>query len=504
VAYVDSPHLKNHVVQMMNTIQKFISFDKNSEMAVYLQIANAIINSIRRGWLRKGLKLPASRELAIELKVHRKTIIASYEELLSQGWIEMKSRKGTFVAERLPDVKPSKIVLEEKLENYPSTTFFKIDEGRIILFPTRNFQNSKNLIINDGFPDVRLAPMELLMRELRTIAKGSSSRKYLMYGNPSGSPDLLEVLSASLNDSRGLTITERNIIITSGAQMGIYLAANLILKRGDHVIVGEPSYFAANLTFQQAGATLNRVPVDNDGMDMNVVERLCKTKKIRLVYVIPHHHHPTTVTLSPNRRIKLLELARKYKFAIIEDDYDFDFHYTSNPILPMASLDHHGSIIYIGTLSKTIAPAVRLGFMVAPENFIKSASSLRRGIDRQGDSLLETAVAELYKNGTMARHIKKLVKIYHERRDYFCELLRDELRHKITFKVPDGGMSVWVNFNKTDLKKLSSEVAKQGLLLSDGSAHNTDGKNYNSTRLGFASLNFKEQESAIRILRSCM
>jgi GntR family transcriptional regulator / MocR family aminotransferase len=485
---------------MINTLQTLISIDKKSEMAVYLQIANAIINNIRRGRLRRGLKLPGSRELAAELKVHRKTMVAAYDELLAQGWIEMKPRKGTFVVEHLPEVKPSRITPLETLGHYPGKTLFRIDEERVISFPTTNFQDTKKIVINDGFPDIRFAPIELLMRELRTMAKRTSSKKYLMYGNPGGSPYLLETLSAHLSDSRGLSITEKNVMITNGAQMGIYLAANLLLQNGDHVIIGEPGYFAANLTFQQAGAILNRVPVDDLGIDVNAVEAMCKKKKIRLVYVIPHHHHPTTVTLSPDRRMKLLELAGQYKFAIIEDDYDFDFHYTSNPILPMASLDHHGNIVYIGTLSKTIAPAIRIGFMIAPENFIKAAANLRRGMDRQGDSLMEVAIAELYKNGTIGRHIKKVVKIYHERRDHFCHLLKDTFGNQITFKIPDGGMSVWVNFNKIDLKKLSAKANEKGVIINDGRLYNTHQTDYNAARLGFASLDLKEQEQAISIL----
>jgi GntR family transcriptional regulator / MocR family aminotransferase len=481
---------------MSNALKDFISIDKKSRMPLFLQISNALINNIRVGRLRSGLKLPSSREFASLLKVHRKTMIAAYEELLAQGWIEMKSRKGTFVVQHLPDVSPTKISTVDIQKQYPSKTLFKIDEHRVVHFPLTNFEQPKHLIINDGFPDVRFTPMDILMRELRTVAR----RKHLTYGNSAGSPYLLDALSANLNDTRGLNISEKNIMITNGAQMGIYLATKLLLKKGDQVIVGEPGYFGANLIFLQAGAKLNRVPVDESGIDVQAIEVLCKKKAVRLVYVIPHHHHPTTVTLSPTRRMKLLELASRYKFAIIEDDYDFDFHYGSSPILPMASLDHHGNIIYIGTLSKTIAPAIRVGFMIAPENFINLASNLRKGIDWQGDSLMEMAIAELYKNGTISRHIKKVVKIYRERRNHFCSLLKDAFGNQITFKIPDGGMSVWVHFNKIDLRKLSGNASKLGLVLSDGSIYNTSTKNYNSARLGFASLDLKEQQRAINIL----
>jgi GntR family transcriptional regulator/MocR family aminotransferase len=220
-----------------------------------------------------------------------------------------------------------------------------------------------------------------------------------------------------------------------------------------------------------------------------------------MVYVIPHHHNPTTVTLSPERRMHLLKLAAKFKFAIIEDDYDYDFHYSSKPIMPMASHDSNGNVIYIGTLTKTFAPAVRFGFIVAPKDFIQTATYFRKTVDTQGDSLMENAIAELYKDGTIARHIKKSVKLYKERRDHFCELLQKELGDRISFKIPDGGMSVWTNFLKDDLVRVSHKAFEHGLVIRDGTDYDMGKQKFNSVRLGFASLNFKEQMQAVRILK---
>ena len=485
----------------MDLLKQLIIIDKSSDVPIYLQIANAMILSIRQGRIRPGLKLPGSRQLAATLKIHRKTMLAAVEELLAQGWIEIIPRKGTFVAKDLPEIKPKKIKGNDVIRGYPMRAGFTFRHDELITFPSSS-SNSSALVINDGFPDIRLAPTELFFRELRRLGKQRAFRKYFHYGNPKGPDHLLEILTSFLSDTRGLPITTSNIMITKGAQMAIYLATDLLVKPGDHVVVGEPSYFAATLGFQQAGAIVHRVPVDDFGIDVNMIESLCKKKKISLVYVIPHHHHPTTVTLTPERRIRLLELAAKYKFAIIEDDYDYDFHYTSNPVLPMASLDHQGNVIYIGTLSKTLAPAIRAGFIVAPEDFINAAAYRRRWIDRQGDNLMEVALAELYRNGTMASHIRKVLKIYRERRDHFCALLKDKLGDRITFKVPDGGMSVWTTFIHADLKQVAAKAEKKGLTMSDGRLYNLF-KNYNATRLGFASLDLKEQEKAIEILSKC-
>ncbi|MEP7320042.1 MAG: PLP-dependent aminotransferase family protein, partial [Panacibacter sp.] len=348
----------------------------------------------------------------------------------------------------------------------------------------------------------RLAPVDLLIREYRRFANYKFTHKYLMYGPPQGSENLRMELAKFLNETRGLNISYENILITKGAQMAMYLVSQLLLKKGDAVIVSEPGYFGANEIFEQSGAKLNFVPVDEHGIDMNAVESICKKKKVQLLYVVPHHHHPTTVTLSSHRRMQLLELAMKYRFAIIEDDYDFDFHYTSGPILPLASADYYGNVIYVGSFCKTIAPAIRVGFMIAPVNLIEQASRLRKLVDRQGEQLLEEAMANLLKNGDISRHLKKANKIYHERRDMLVALLQENLAEKINFKIPDGGFAVWANYNgKVTSKAVAEKAVGLGLSLSSGEEYYYNKKIVcNKVRLGFASLNEKEMKEAIGIL----
>ncbi len=488
----------------MTSLEGLIVIDKDSDLAVYLQIANCIVHGIRSGRLRRGSRLAGSREVAALLSVHRKTMIAAYEELQAQGWIEMIPRKGTFVMCDLPDIKPKKILAGEALVRYPDKTAFAVVDANTFPYTSTTPHHGNSLVLNDGFPDVRLAPTDLFLREYRSIARRQAFRKYHEYGSAQGPDLLLDTLSSFLSDTRALPITRSNLMITKGAQMGIYLAAHVLLKPGDHVVVGEPSYFAATRTFMHAGAKINRVAVDDYGIDVDAIEALCRKKTIRLVYVIPHHHHPTTVTLIPERRLRLLELATRYRFAIIEDDYDYDFHYTSNPVLPMASLDQQGNVIYIGTLTKALAPAMRVGFMVAPENFIHSVARLRRLMDWQGDSMGEVAIAELYRNGTIGRHIKKVVKLYHARRDHFCKLMAEQLGDYVSFKIPDGGMSVWTTFQGIALPTVSEQAARKGLVMSDGRIYNTHTIDYNAARLGFASLNLKELERAVEILRSVL
>ena len=479
-----------------------ITTDKNSQVPVYLQIANGIISHIRQGVLKPSVALPSSRLLAADLKVHRKTVVAAYDELYAQSWVDVYPRKGIFVAKNLPDVSPRKITTGTKPYTYPEKAFFEVPNDKTRISGPFKKKPEHNLEFNDGFPDIRLAPVELLVREYRRFATYHFTSKYLMYGPEQGSENLRTELARFFGETRGLQVKSENILITKGVQMALYLIAKTLLTKNDTVIAGDPGYNCPNEVFEQAGAKLALVAVDEHGINVSEIEAICKKKKVKLVYVIPHHHSPTTVTLSADRRMQLLELARKYKFAIVEDDYDYDFHYASSPILPLASVDHYGSVIYVGSFSKTIAPGIRIGFMIAPQNLITQATRFRRLIDRQGEQLLEEAMANLLKNGDISRHLKKANKTYHERRDVLCRLLKEKLDGYISFKIPDGGFAVWVEYlNGLKPQEVAAKAATMGLTISKGTDYFHDpAYPNNGIRLGFASLNLKELEQAVEIL----
>ena len=483
-----------------------IPVDKSSGMPVYLQIANGLIQQIRRGILQPAAKLPGTRAMAEALGVHRKTVVAAFEELHAQGWIESLPSKGTFVSPVMPEANPRKL-------NQPSADALALQHPAETGFVLRGNAHTRPPLVlyngmlgfDDGFPDERLAPMEEIARTYRAIVKRSSARAYLSYVDTQGNPYLRSELSTHLNLTRGLHTSPDNLLITRGSQMGIYLVAQILIAAGDCVVVGETNYFPADMTVRHAGADLVRVPVDDWGLSVDHVREVCQRRRIRAVFVTSHHHHPTTVTLSAERRIRLLSLAEEFGFAIVEDDYDYDFHYHSSPILPLLSADTKGMVIYIGSLSKAIAPAIRLGYVVAPPNLIGEAAQLRRIIDRQGDAVMEQAIAELMHEGAIKRHLKKALKTYHQRRDFFCGRLREELGNAIDFKTPDGGMAIWAKFDPgIDLVKLSEKALRRKLHLSNGLRYNPEGQRLNATRMGFASLTLPEIEQSIDQLKKAI
>lgn len=495
-----------------------ITFDKDGQHGpLYQQLESEIIQLICRGILKPGQALPSSRSLAESLQLNRKTVVATYEELSAQGWVETKDRSGVYVSSQLPatsarmaNVKNEKLIRSQQ-PGYPLITTQPFN------YATVDDQNRKAnppgtrgplYKFDDGFPDPRIAPIEQLVREYRRLGKGRLKNQLLMYGSEYGSFRLRVELAKFLNRTRGMQVTEKEILITKGTQMAVYLAAQLLIRPGNTVFVPEPGYFDANRIFKMAGANLVFIPVDKEGMDVDMMEQLCKRKAPRMIYIIPHHHRPTTVTLSAERRMRLMNLACKYGFALLEDDYDFDYHFTSNPLFPLASVDTGGHIIYVGSFCKSIAPGIRIGFMVAPEAVINEAGAIRRLIDRQGEQLLEEATAELLSTGDISRHIKKSYKVYQGRLENTCRLLSEHLAEYLTFDRPNGGLAIWATYRQgISASAVAKNAGKLGLRISDGSNYFFQpnvSKPRDFIRMGYCSLNENEMDAAIDIWKQAL
>mgnify|MGYP001460831577 CR=1 FL=1 len=482
----------------MLSFASLIVLDKSDKTPLFLQISTTISDHIRRGLIPAGAQLPGTRTLAETLSVHRKTVVAAYEELLAQGWIATRASSGTYVSDKLPEIRP----VAFRKNPSPATgsiqkAGFAFHDDPLLHWPV--IKGINTLAFNDGFPDVRLAPWDALGRAFKTVLRQGYRKNLLLYSDLFGENSLRQTMADHLRETRGLPVTESNLLITRGSTMGLYLAANLVLRRNDVVIVGEISYKSANLIFRKTGARLVQVPVDERGLDVDAIAAICEHAPVRMVYVTPHHHYPTTVTMPAERRLRLLHLAQLHNFCILEDDYDYDFHYDCNPVLPLAGADEGGHVVYVGSLCKAISPALRIGYVAAPADLIGCMGQLRRIIDRQGDNLMEAAVALLFKEGEIRRHLKKAQKTYHQRRDLFCAMLKTELGQVVDFSKPTGGMAVWAQFDKSaPLPEISRKARENGLWMPDGSSY---APHLNATRLGFASVSEDEMVQGMRILK---
>lgn len=475
------------------------SIHTNVEKPIYLQLADTLSLSIKQGKLQTGQKLPSTRDLAIFLSINRVTISKAFDELKNQGWLESFTGRGTFVSAHIPEIKPEK--LQDKSNNVHRTAGFKIDKTNYL--KNTYFVPKTPLHFDDGFPDPKLAPLKELYRAYRSqLTRSGLYDKFGNYGKPHGSDYYLEAISNHLNQTRGLKTTSKNILSVRGTVMGVNLVCSALIQPNDIIVSGIPGWRRAENNFFHAKAIHIGIQVDEHGLIVAELKKICQNNKIRMVYITPHHHYPTTVALRLDRRLELLQLASEYGFIIFEDDYDFDFHYSNRPLLPLASADENGMVIYCGSFSKSFSPAFRMGYLAAPENVIEHLSNIRILMDRQGDHILDNAMAEIINDGTVQRYLRKSLTIYEDKRNHFCNLLNTELGDSVDFSIPQGGMTVWTKFDKfINLEKLSQTSYKQGLYFSDGKAHQYSDFNENGTRLGFASSTKQELEKGIEILK---
>jgi GntR family transcriptional regulator/MocR family aminotransferase len=477
-----------------------IEIDRDSSLPIFKQVANGIIFLIKTEKIKPGYQLPASRDMASMLNINRTTVVSAYEDLQLEGWLEVVERKGNFVAQQLPVVNPKPFapVAADGPNSPEDGNFYR---------QLAAWQSSKRslsphqLMINDGYPDSRLAPLDSIYDRYKFLYKRVHLHSRLLNDSAAGSMSLRTELALFLGKTRALNIEPRHVLVTHGAQLAIFIAASMILRPGSTVIVGDLNYVLADRLFEQMGAKLIKVKVDDNGIDVDEIENICKKSPPSLLYIIPHHHHPTTVTLSKERRGQLLEIIRQYRLPVIEDDYDYDFHYENSPILPLASADHNGYVIYIGSISKTLAPTIRLGYLIAGDDFISQASRFKQLVDIRGDVLFEESVAHLFNTGEMQRHLRKSVRIYKERRDVFCNLLNSCVGDISHFSKPNGGMAVWATFApEYSIPYLARRIAEKGIYMNDGSVYKYK-DDVNGIRLGFASLNTDEMQKFIEALR---
>lgn len=458
-----------------------IQLNEKSDKAIYLQIADAIIKDIHSGRLKAGDALPGSRNLAQLLKVNRNTVVEALNVLIIEGWLIPKERQGTFVADTLPDFK------EVQKSN------------RVTATAKNTISKHCHLQFDDGSPDSKIAPITELARAYRQIFNQKARWQMMGYGNELGDLEFRKSIVQMLNHQRGMQVNEHNICITRGSQMAMYLTAQYLFTKNDYVIVENPGYKPAWSAFENAGAKLLPVSVDKDGLLIDdVIAYLNSGKKIKAIYVTPHRQYPTTVTLSLKRRLELIRLSNEYGFTIIEDDYDNEFHFGYRPVLPLSSFTELKNYVYIGTMSKVVAPALRIGYLASNDDaLIEKVGSLRKIIDVQGDSIMEQAVLQLIKDGTIKRHIKKATNHYKAKRDFMGTVLNKHIKNKATYAIPEGGLAFWIVPNKQmDWSQVSQKLKSKGIKIITPDTYSFD-ETINGIRLGYGSLSEKELEEGI-------
>ena len=470
----------------------FIKIDRRKSDPIYLQIVYQMIQAIQSGLLSEGYKIPGSRILSKELKIHRKTVVAALEELEAQGWMVIKPSVGSFV--KNPEKKTSKYsgnFYLPKQANFSFKKSFILDS-----FPDKKQYKYK---FSTGKPDYRIIKTNELGRFYGAVLKRKrvlkKSEEFLEIGNEF----FKKQLSFYINLTKGFHISEKNIINTANKQILLYILTQMLIENGDQVLIAAYSDDFSNMVFQQAGAKLKTIPMDEEGIKVDFIRNNFQKGEIKCVYIHPEYQNPTTQNFSEKRKKALVDLAEEYDFILIEDGNNSEFKFEKNLRIPLFKIDKTGKTIYLGTFGKYLSTGFQTNYLIAPENFIEEA---RKYLNIFGniDLVKEQALAEIISEGDIHRYRRKALKIYEFRRNKFAELLQEIFGKTIRFKIPAGGLAFWIEFKeKISLFKLMKSCKKQQLLLPFNALFQDE--KTTALRLGFTDLTEEEMRKNLKILK---
>jgi GntR family transcriptional regulator/MocR family aminotransferase len=445
----------------------------------YLRLAEAVRRAIEAGQLQPGELLPSTRQLAERYEAHRHTVMNALAELVAEGWLESEPGRGYRVVDGLPRYFLSSPPPPAPHQPTPSCRYS---------FPS-------------GQPDLRLFPTEEYYAIIREVLRQTEPSLLLGYDDPAGCGDLLVQLAHYLRRLRDISSSE--IVVTHGSQEGLFLIGKLLITEPEQIAaVEEMGYPPAWEALRLAGARLEGLPVDRHGMVPEALEQLARSRRVALLYLTPLHQYPTTVTMPLERRRELYQVAVRHGISILEDDYDHEFHYRSRPLAPLKSRDPQHIVYYTSTFSKVVYPAARLGFVVLPPGQGSRLAAIKRATTRQSNTLVQLAQARWMESGGFERHLRRMRRAYLGRLQAMTRVLEEGRQRwglPLSFEIPDGGMSLWVDFG-VDSTRLARLAWQRGVEVSEGSQYRLDGGASTHLRLGFASSDPEEIGAGLEIL----
>lgn len=421
--------------------------NRRAGTSLYRQLCEQIRNQILAGRLAPSSRLPASRELAQQLGVSRNTVTNVYDQLVAEGYLEARTGAWTYVASHLPTGLTARPRSSDA--NGADTSRLRLSrrvelllEGYRASFAPRGrsrFDFSRFAPALDAFPasDWR----RILSRNWK-----SPSPADLGYADAQGDPALRQALATYLARARGVTCSPEQIVVTTGSQQAFDVLAHVTLDPGRTVLMEDPGYVGARAIFAAHGARLQAIPVDRDGIAVSQLGE--RADNVRLVYVTPSHQFPTGVTLSLPRRLELLRWAAAHSTLVIEDDYDSEFRYEGGSLESLQGLDTHHTVVYVGTFSKVLSPALRVGYVVLPPPLVEPFVAAKSLTDRHTASSLQAALAEFLQSGLFARHLRRLSKLHRARRDALLETLQAEFGDAVHIGEARAGLHVHVRFRE--------------------------------------------------------
>ncbi|MEO8612548.1 MAG: PLP-dependent aminotransferase family protein [Chloroflexota bacterium] len=410
----------------------------DSSTPIYQQLYDYVRAAILSGQLQMGTQLPSTRTLADELGVSRNTILSAYDQLFAEGYLESVGGKGTFVTHTLPE----SLLRAQKPKKGDSQEAKRVHQlsarGSTLLvtptMPSSPFMKRPHQAFETGTPALDQFPYELWAKLIARHTQGLHPQ-VMSYQLTAGYRPLREAIADHVLLARQVRCTPDQVIMVSGSQGGLYLTASVLLNARDEAWVEDPGYLGARRALLAAGAKLIPIPVDGDGLDVDA--GIARSPQGRMVYLTPSHQFPLGVTLSLRRRLDLLAWAKRNNAYVLEDDYDSEYRFAGRPLASLQGLDDSESVIYVGTFSKVLFPALRLGYLIVPPGLVDAFLAFRVSTDYHLPLLEQLALTDFIVEGHFTRHIRRMRTLYGARREMLIEALRDA---PLEIDAPETGM----------------------------------------------------------------
>lgn len=408
-------------------------FDRGSPEFDHRQLYTILQAGIRDAVLAAGSRLPPTRVLAQALGIARNTVVHVYEQLALEGYVQAGVGRGTFVADLGPRLaRPP--VPQADAQAVPGRTTLSHRGGQLV--QAAGASNLQWGAFTPGVPEVRLFPAAVWSR-LQARMWRSATPQQLSYATGAGDPALRHALAEYLRGTRGVVCTPDQIVITSGTQQSLHLVAQLLADPGDSMWLEDPGYWGARSVFRAMGLKLVPVPVDAEGMAPSARQMRTPPKAM---FVSPSHQYPTGAVMSHGRRQQLLDYAAVQGVWVVEDDYDSEFRYGARPLPALQGLDTHGRVIYLGTFSKTLFPALRLAYLVLPSDLVTGFTRALTELYREGQTPQQLVLARFMSEGHYASHIRRMRSVYGARHDALIFAIRHHFGEQLPVIGGDAGL----------------------------------------------------------------
>ena len=476
-----------------------IYLDRTSATSLYQQLIEKIRLGILTGTLQPKQKLPSSRSLAKSLAISRSTVTQSYEQLESEGYLATRRGSGTYVCDKIPDNwLNSQAVDPVTTKTQQTTSLSKFGQNLLDRDRLEVSEPDYEISFRYGNPAVEYFPLQQWRKLLARHCHNSPV--LLNYAaDTAGYFPLRQEIARYLGRSRGVRCTPQQVIIINGSQQALDLIARVLLDKGDWVVMEEPGYLGARYCFLGQFANIKPITVNSEGLDVQVLSN-CQ-QKFKFVYVTPSHQFPTGVTMSLPQRIALLQWAEKTGTLIIEDDYDSEYRYESQPIPALQGMDRSQSVIYIGTFSKVLFPSLRIGYLVVPPDWIAVITKAKWLCDRFCPILEQYALTDWIAEGHFARHIRRMRHLYDLRRQVLIQAFQDYFGDQVTILGANAGIHVMVKIDSNLADELVIErAAAAGIGLISARGYYLEPKSQGEFIFGYAQLEVAQIEAGIKQL----